>query len=194
MPDCKEWIYLSKPFKKDYKILMNKSQNEEVKRLWEKHHENEKYAGLSSAQWVSKTSHEITKAIEIGDIQTAKNLSLEISIKAKDKEQRKIFKAQSIKFELLSYKEIDHPDLCGVTINKCSPIDGTEESRTITIEQAIKEMPIPCDNEYCKCWYSLSFDNNEKEISTKTTAHETLEATLSSEPKKKKGWLKRLFG
>ncbi len=198
-PDCKEWIYISKPFKSNTKVLMSKTQYDNIQEQWVKEYENEKYEGLDADRWVSKVSHELTQAFENGDMDTARNLSLELSIKAKDKEQRKIFKKQFLKIELLRFQATPHPDICGVIIYKCNKDENHSipDETVMPIKQALKEMPIPCDADYCNCFYNLAFNNNEEMKSKAKSKQETLQAKKSSpEPPKteKKSWWKRLLG
>ena len=175
-PDCKEWIHLKTPYKGDNQILMTKAQAKAVDQKYEAQREREEN---DTQRLIAKVSHEAAEAVMNGDFSTGQRLSLELSSLTKDKEQRKIFKTQFHQCELRTF---NHPDAHNVCINKSS---NTQDECNITdktiiqISQAIKEMPLPCNAEYCTCFYTLVFDD---ELGSEV-----------EQKQKKKSWLKKLF-
>ena len=175
-PECKEWIHLKTPFKGKNPILMTKEQAKAVDQKYETLRQREEN---DTQRYISKISHEAVEAVMNGDFSTGQRLSLELSALTKDKEQRKIFKTQFHQCELRNF---NHPDAHYVCINKSS---NTQEECNITdktiipISHALKEMPLPCNAEYCTCFYTLVFDDElESEVEQK---------------QKKKSWIKKIF-
>jgi len=173
-PECKEWIHFKTPYKGDSPVLMTKEQADAVNLKYAEQQDEE----LKKTQcYIAKKSHEVTEAIMSGDFNTGQSLSLELSSLTKDKEQRKQFKTQFHQCELRTF---NHPDAHNICINKSS---NPQEECNITdktimpISKAIKEMPLPCNAEYCTCFYTLVFDD---EIQPKVQ-------------KQNKSWFKKLF-
>lgn len=165
-PECKEWIYVKKPFnnqqKSTTKVLMTKKQSADTDEQWKQYNSHKLFKGLSVEEWSAQNMSEASDALAGGKLEVARDKYLEIMGKVIDKEVRSISHREFCKCELLLYKKETETNY--VCINKSSNknLKCYKNSRSVKdfihIDKALKEMPIPCNNEFCGCFYTHVFE------------------------------------
>lgn len=150
---CKEWIYIKAKFGSKVKVLMTKSQSDDVDRLYK----NKKTDGAS--RFIAKYEPIAVKAAKDGQLLKARDLFLELKGKAITKDQRKSYHNAFIQCDLVSH---DLPDVHHVQVfqpDYKQPGCRMTKGDIFPISKILDTMPIPCDAELCTCGYNWVFDD-----------------------------------